>query len=116
MRHDRDRGHHARQRQTERRATPPRRRCELTSKEVDERRRPHLLGVLAVPCTVATADAPTRKEASGSSTLMRTGKRAASRIQSRDRSTRGNPFWLVPFSGNTAHPSPTTVPRKCRPG
>ena len=66
-----------------------------------------------LPLTVATAEAPMRKESSGLSTLMRIGKRAASRIQSSERSTRGSPLTLVPFSGNTAQPSPTTVPRKC---
>ena len=30
-------------------------------------------------------------------------------------STRGTPFTLVPFSGSTAQPSPTTVPRKSSP-
>src|SRR5215472_4004839 len=60
---------------------------------------------------VAMADAPSRNESSGSSTLMRTGKRAARRIQSSERSTRGKPPTLVPFSGSTAQPSPTTVPR-----
>src|SRR5262249_11579418 len=66
-----------------------------------------------VPPTVATAEAPMRKESSGLSTLMRIGKRAARRIQSSERSTRGRPLTLVPFSGSTAQPSPTTVPRKC---
>src|SRR5439155_885728 len=116
MGQDRDGRDHAGQRQPERGAATPGRRRQLAAQEVDEAGCRHRLTLRSVPCTVATADAPMRKDSSGSSTLMRTGKRAASRIQSSERSTRGNPFTLVPFSGRTAQPSPTTVPRKCRPG
>src|SRR5262249_52830742 len=96
--------------------TPPRGVDELAPEEGEELSRAHRLAVRRVPRTVATAEAPSRKESSGSSTSMRTGKRAASRIQSSERSTRGRPPTLVPFSGRTAHPRPTTVPRKCLPG
>src|SRR5262249_26806854 len=109
---DRDRCGHAGQREAERGAAPPRRRGELTPKEASQGSGTHR----AVARTVATAEAPIRNESSGSSTLIRTGNRAASRIQSRERSTRGRPWTLVPFSGSTAQPRPTTVPWKCRPG
>src|SRR5215471_16939722 len=82
----------------------------LFSKELGRR---HRSTERQVPLTVATAEAPMRKESSGLSTLIRIGKRAASRIQSSERSTRGSPLTLVPFSGSTAQPNPTTVPRKC---
>src|SRR5262249_17539383 len=116
MSQDRDGRDQAGQRQPEGRAAPPGRRRELASEEVDERGDRHCLTLFNVPCTVATAEAPIRKDSSGFSTLMRTGKRAASRIQSRERSTRGRPLTLVPFSGSTAQPSPTTVPWKRFPG
>src|SRR5215471_16324852 len=62
------------------------------------------------PVIVTTADAPTRKLSSGFSTWIRTGKRCASRTQSRLRGTFGSPCVLVPYSGLTAQPGPTTLP------
>src|SRR5579859_3877334 len=59
-------------------------------------------GVAADPVIVTTADAPTRKLASGFFTWIRTGKRCAKRTQSRLRGTLGNPMALVPSSGTTA--------------
>src|SRR5262245_66671041 len=108
-----DGGRQAGQREPERRAAAPRGRRQLAAQKVEKRRGRHGLPPAALTCTVATAEAPMRKESSGFSTLFRTGKRTARRIQSRERSTRGNPLTLVPFSGSTAHPSPTTVPQKC---
>src|SRR5439155_12492519 len=64
------------------------RRCQLSAQVADEGDRCHRLAVLSEPFTVATAEAPMRKDSSGSSTLMRTGKRAASRIQSRSEERR----------------------------
>src|SRR5512132_2125098 len=91
-------------------------RRKLAAEKLEEAGGAHRSAERQVPLTVATAEAPMRKESSGLSTLMRIGKRAASRIQSSERSTRGSPLTLVPFSGRTAQPSPTTVPRKWRPG
>src|SRR5262249_7583627 len=102
--------------QSEGRAAPPGGGRDLPTEEADERGGRHRLAGRSDAGTVATAEAPMRKDSSGSSTLIRRGKRAARRIQSSERSTRGSPFTLVPFSGSTAHPSPTTVPRKRRPG
>src|ERR1700739_1500579 len=48
-----------------------------------------------VPLTVATAEAPMRKESSGLSTLMRIGKRAAGRIQPSEGGTSGGPFTVA---------------------
>src|SRR5262249_38481516 len=90
-----------------------RRRCKLAVEKIEQAKGVHRSTERQVPLTVATAEAPMRKESSGLSTLMRIGKRAARRIQSSERSTRGSPPTLVPFSGNTAQPSPTTLPRKC---
>src|SRR5204863_3013823 len=87
MSQDRDGRDDARQRQPERRAATSGRRCQLSAQVADEGDRCHRLAVLSEPCTVATAEAPMRNDSSGSSTLMRTGKRAASRIQSSERST-----------------------------
>src|SRR5262249_58429416 len=98
---DRDRRDHARQRQPEGRAAASGCGRELAAQEVDEFGRRHWLTRVSEPCTVATAEAPMRNESSGSSILIRTGKRAASRIQSSERSTRGSPLTLVPFSGKT---------------
>src|SRR5262249_51036708 len=98
MGQDRGGGGHAGPREPEGRASAPGRRGELAAQEADERGRCHWLALLTEPCTVATAEAPIRKDSSGFSTLMRTGKRAARRIQSSERSTRGNPLTLVPFS------------------
>src|SRR5262245_59133982 len=111
-----DSRHPASQSETENRAASPRRRHELAAQKVEEGGGTHRSAPRQVPLTVATAEAPRRKESSGLSTLMRTGKRAARRIQSSERSTRGRPLTLIPFSGNTAQPSPTTVPRKCLSG
>src|SRR5207253_9733683 len=86
---------------------------ELAAQKIEEGGSVHQSTERQLTLTVATAEAPIRKELSGSSTLTRIGKRAARRIQSSERSTRGSPLTLVPFSGNTAQPSPTTVPRKC---
>src|SRR5262245_7603651 len=69
----------------------------------------------ARPVIVTTADAPIRKLSSGFSTSIRTGKRWASRTQSRLRGTFGRPPVLVPYSGTTAHPGPTTLPRNLLP-
>src|SRR4029434_3480783 len=108
-----DGGRQAGQREPERRAASPRGRRQLAAQKIEESRGRHGLPPRAWPCTVATAEAPMRKESSGFSTLIRMGKRAARRIQSRERSTRGSPLTLVPFSGSTVQPSPTTVPQKC---
>src|SRR5262249_35088625 len=64
----------------------------------------------ARPVIVTTADAPIRKLSSGLSTWICTGKRWASRTQSRLRGTLGRPAVLVPYSGRTAQPGPTTLP------
>src|SRR5262249_3194550 len=99
--------------EAERGARPPGRRGELPPEEGEQLGRAHRLAVRSVvPPMVATAEAPRRNESSGSSTWMRTGKRAWRRIQSIERSTRGRPLTLVPFSGRTAQPRPTTVPWK----
>src|SRR5262245_63127683 len=108
-----DSSRQASQSETESRAASSRRRRELAAQKGEEGGGAHRAAPRQVPPTVATAEAPRRKESSGLSTLMRTGKRAARRIQSSERSTCGRPLTLVPFSGDTAQPSPTTVPRKC---
>src|SRR5262249_17505810 len=110
---DRDCRGETRQREPEGFTPSSRGRRQLAAQKLKEAGGAHRSTERQVPLTVATAEAPMRKESSGLSTLMRIGKRAARRIQSSERSTRGSPLTLVPFSGSTAQPSPTTVPRKC---
>src|SRR5262249_37739046 len=112
---DRDRCDHAGQGQPEGCAAPSGCGRELAAQEVDEFGRRHWLTRVSEPCTVATAEAPMRNESSGSSILIRTGTGAGSGTRWGERATGGSPLPLFPFSGRTAKPSPTAVPRKGRP-